>query len=622
MPRHLTLAIFLTLSAAGIAQDWTGALNSDWNEPGNWSDWPLDGENVTIDPANYTGAMAQPAIATASVFIPDRLFVDGGTLTIAAGLTVADRFIVSGPGAVDMTGGVLTSDRLVLDLGGAFHLGAGAITITSVLALADGTAEVDSRFEQGGGTVTVTGELGFECETGTFSPTYHQTGGTLVVNGDMVWFGAAPGGGRPRFISISGATAINGMVLNSPNSTVDLHLELHGGALTTDGTSIELAHPTDSIVMTAGSWQVDGDVSIENDGVVHITSGPVVFLQAAELRGAGSYQFHDVQLYTGSSLQHSDPQEIAVSGSWLDQGAFDPDVNTVVFNGSTSQLITAGNFHGLRMNNSGPGVLLADACTVEGPLELLNGLIHAQGNAVLSLLPDASATSGSATSYVSGPMKRIGGDAFVFPVGKNGSWRRIGVAGINDQDTEFTAEYFTSAFANTTSLGAGLMSVSATEHWSLTRTGTTDDARVQLHWEDASASSIGDCSTLVCASWDGAAWQGAPSTTTGSCAGNDAGAVQSDEPVTTYNVFTFGAGDGSIGISEAPALHTPLVTPNPANERIIRQHPAMAGPVQVFDALGQLIITTKASTIEVSTWTEGVYFVKIGERMQRIVVQH
>lgn len=628
MQRILSLSgLLILITATAIAQDWTGAINSDWNNPGNWTDWPLDGENVTVDPANYTGAMVDPVIGTAAVFTPDRLYVDGGTLTIAAGLNIADRFIVTGPGSVDMTAGVLSSDRLVMDVGGSFHFSAGAISITSVLALADGATGINSRFEQSGGTVAVTGELGFECEAGMFDPEYLQAGGTLVVNGDMVWFGAAPGGGRPRFVSTSGATAVNGSVLNTAGSTVDLHIELNGGALTTNGPSIDLAHATDSIVMTAGSWQVAGNVVMENEGVVHITGGPVVFEEEAELRGTGSYQFHDVQIYTGSSLQHTDPLEILVSGNWLDQGTFDPDVNTVVFNGSTSQLITAGNFHGLRLNNSGAGVLLAGECIVAGELTLENGLIHSQPDNMLTLVQNATATSGSPTSYVNGPMKKIGENAFVFPVGNNGQWRRLGISSINDQDTEYTAEYFAAPYANTTSLGPGLNAVSTLEHWTLTRTGASDDAHAELFWEDAAASGITDCATLSTCYWDGAAWQGTLSTTSGSCAGSNPGSVISDVSIPVYVAVTFGVNDGSIGLEELNARGLLNVSPNPASERAVISGLAVTDDLTIYNARGQRMPhSDSARSLDVSTWPNGVYHILARSgamtRAARIVVEH
>ena len=88
-PFPLALAAACLLSTATQAQNWTGAVSSDWNNAANWSDWPLGGENITVDPASYSGAAASPVIGTASVFAPDRLYVmNGAELTIAANLVV------------------------------------------------------------------------------------------------------------------------------------------------------------------------------------------------------------------------------------------------------------------------------------------------------------------------------------------------------------------------------------------------------------------------------------------------------------------------------------------------------------------------------------------------------
>jgi hypothetical protein len=361
--------------------------------------------------------------------------------------------------------------------------------------------------------------------------------------------------------------------------------------------------------------------------VIHITGGPVVFEQEAELRGTGSYQFHDVQIYTGSSLQHTDPQEISVSGDWLNQGNFDPDVNTVAFNGSTAQLITSGNFHGLRMNNAGPGALLAGECLVEGELTLESGLIHSQASNMLTLVQNATATSGSATSYVNGPMKKIGENAFVFPVGKNGQWRRLGISSINDQDTEYTAEYFAAPYANTTSLGPGLNAVSTLEHWTLTRTGASDDADVELFWEDAAASGITDCATLSTCYWDGTAWQGTLSTTSGSCTDSNPGSVISDAAIPVYVAVTFGVNGGSIGLEELSSHDLLDVSPNPAGERVVISGLAVTDDLTIYNARGQRMPhSASARSLDVSTWPNGVYHVLARSgamtRAARIVVVH
>ncbi len=623
MNRPTTLsAVLLLIASTAIAQNWTGALNADWNNPGNWTDWPLDGEDITIDPANYSGAQASPSITAASVFVPDRMYVmNGAALTIAANLVVDNRLIVSDEAGVTMTGGTLTSDRLIMELGGHFTLAGGTVNTLSVLALGDDGVTA-SGFVQNGGTVNASGEFGFDMEVGPGNPLYELNSGSLTVNGDALWFGAAPGSGQGILRVNAGAAQINGSVVNTVGSTVDVLVEVTGGSFTVNGPGIDLAHATDSIALSAGSFHVDGNCTVENDGVWHATGGDTYFDQQAELRGVGSYRFHNVTISAGASLQHTDPQEISVSGSWINMGIFDPDVNAIAFNGSTLQSVSNGNFHHLRVENSSIGLGLVGPTTVAGSLTLNSGRILTQLNELLVLTEGATATSNSFHSYVQGPMKKIGNNAFVFPLGKNGQRRLLGISAINDQDTEYTAEYFDAPYTNTTSLGPGVDAVSSMEHWTLTRAGTTDDAQVELFWEDATASGISDCATLSTCYWDGSLWQGMVSTTSGSCTGNDAGSVESDASVPVYAAVTFGVNDGSIGIHEQAIGDDPVVYPNPAKERMNFLGPARNQPVEVFDALGKRMITTRANSIDVSEWADGIYFVKAEGRTQRIVVQH
>lgn len=621
MQRTTTLIGQFLLLAAAVAQNWTGALNADWNNPGNWTDWPLDGEDITIDPAAYSGAQASPSITAASVFVPDRMYVmNGAALTIAADLVVGNRLIVSDEALVTMTGGTLTSDRLIMELGGHFTLPGGTVNTLSVFALGDDGAN-PSSFVQNGGSVNASGEFGFDMEVGPGNPLYELNNGTLTVSGDAIWFGAAPGSGQGILRVNAGTAQINGSVVNTVGSTVDVLVEVTGGTLTVNGPGIDLAHATDSIALHGGAFRVDGNCVVQNDGVLLATDGDTYFDQQAELRGVGTYGFHNLTISAGASLQHTDPAEILVGGDWITMGAFNPDVNTVAFVGATAQTVAGSTFHGLRVANSGAGLFLSGPSSLAGPLLLEGGLVHTQTNDLLTALDGSTATGGSATSYVNGPMRKIGENHFVFPLGKNGKWRRLGISAINGQDTEYTAEYFDSPYANTTSLGWGLTSVSGIEHWTLVRAGTSVDAHVELLWEDAAASGITDCTTLSTCYWDGSAWQGMVSTTSGSCNGNDAGSVNSDASVPVYQAVTFGVNDGSIGMEEQATSDGLTLFPCPATDRITLLGALSNAPVEVFDAFGQRIFTTRASSIDVSTWSKGIYFVKADGRTERIIIQ-
>lgn len=601
------LFFLMVLSAGALrSQNWTGAVDSEWNNASNWDSWPLNGENVTIDPANYIGAMAAPSINNPSDFIPDRLFIEGAAvLMIDAPLVVADRTIITGPASVVMAGGSFICDRLVLDAGGTFALNGGTVSLTNTLALADGDLDGDSRFTQTGGSVNLTGELGFECEAGIFEPTYVLTAGSLFVNGDVVWFGALPGGGRPRLMVNGGSAQFNGSILNGPNSTVDLHISMTSGTLVTNGPDIHLTHSTDSIIQSGGTFRVDNNATIENDGVWSALGGSIHVDQQTEIRGVGSYQFHDLTISPGAVLQHRDPSEISVTGDWVNMGAFEADVNSVAFVGSALQTVSTTAFHGMRIYNSA-GISLSGPSTVGGALVLDEGVIHTQMTDLLTLIQNATATSGTPTSFIDGPLRKIGNDAFVFPIGKNGHWMRLGISAVNDQNTEFTSEFFDNGYFNTTSLTSPLTGVSTSEHWTLTRSGTSDGAQVELFWEDAGSSSISNCSLLTLARWSGGSWVSEVSTITGSCSGNDAGTVESVNVLTDHDVLTFGTTDGTIGMKEVRSIQTLRPYPQPADQwSLIPAEPN--AEFDLVDAMGRKVDVAWGRTQEgIRIWTSGL----------------
>ncbi len=62
--------------------------------------------------------------------------------------------------------------------------------------------------------------------------------------------------------------------------------------------------------------------------------------------------------------------------------------------------------------------------------------------------------------------------------------------------------------------------------------------------------------------------------------------------------------------------------PNPASGVLFIHSARVNMPVEVFDALGQRIISTRTGIIDVSAWSEGIYFVRVKGRTQRVIVQH
>lgn len=578
------------------AQNWTGTVDSDWNNAANWSDWPLNNEDITIDTANYSGAASSPMIATNSVFTPDRMYVmNGASLMIAANLSVADRFIISDDAQARMTGGLLSADRLIMELGGGFTLDAGTINTGRLVLGDDGVFA--SSYTQHGGNVTVNTEFGFDCAVGPSTPVITLNAGTLLVNADAIWLGGSPSSGQGRFVVNGGSAQINGSLVNTLGSTIAMLVRVNEGTLTVNGPVIDLAHGTDSLWMTGGTCVLDGNLVFRNDGVMHAEGGSVNVMGQTELRGVGTYRFHDVSIASGASLRHTDPAQIAVAGNWSNGGSFDGDVNTVAFVGEAIQSVGTTTFFGLRVDNSS-GITLIGTSSVGGTLSLVNGVVQTTTSDLLIVLNNGTVTGGSDLGYVDGPLRKVGNNDFLFPVGKNGMWRRMGIADITDQTTEYTAEFVDQSYANTTSLAPGLSAVSNTEYWTLARAATTDDARVQLFWEDAAASGITDCDVVVLAQWNGSTWEGLPSTTSGSCTANDAGSVMLDEPAASYIAFTFGTYDGTIGIKERDRTIDLRSYPQPSDTWTMIPWNTPTVSVRLIDGSGRIVKVRSDHTSE------------------------
>ncbi|MBO3273185.1 T9SS type A sorting domain-containing protein [Hymenobacter defluvii] len=216
---------------------------------------------------------------------------------------------------------------------------------------------------------------------------------------------------------------------------------------------------------------------------------------------------------------------------------------------------------------AGNTLTLGAPFNLSGNLTLTSGRVVTTSTNLLSLLATATATAGNATSYVDGPLRKIGNQSFVFPVGKNGQWARVGISAPSAASTGFTAEYQAPQATSTTAdmkLATPLHNISAVDTWQLTQDGgASENVRVQLFWENAFRSGI-DAFTndLQVARYDGTSWVTAGH---GELSGElMAGAVTSADAVGQFGTFTLGSlsADTNSLVTELAALKATEVQPN------------------------------------------------------------
>lgn len=286
--------------------------------------------------------------------------------------------------------------------------------------------------------------------------------------------------------------------------------------------------------------------------------------------GGGSYVYLSDNLDVNNDLTFSNEggidvtagnRQINLYGDWINNSTIaDPFIEqqgTVIFDGGAAQSLTLGTlatetFYDLTMNNTVDELTINDPIIVTHALTLTDGNIITTGTNLLTLNDGATSTSGSAASFIDGPMKKIGNEAFDFPVGDAGSWRRIGITAPATVTTEFIATYFKSAYANTTTMALPLKKVSVVEYWTLDEAVTGDDVKVTLFWENAATSGISNCAELEVAHWTGATWVRENATAVGTCTLTGTGSITTDAVVTSFSPFTFGSDTSAFSINPLP----------------------------------------------------------------------
>jgi hypothetical protein len=262
-------------------------------------------------------------------------------------------------------------------------------------------------------------------------------------------------------------------------------------------------------------------------------------------------QVNSLFVRTGANLSLS-TFNLSVSRDITNCGTITGNTSTLTLN-STSAFVQIQhlsgtgtfNLNSLTVNNTfatGPEITLNKDVNIAGDLVLTSGIVNTTSTNILALASGATSTSGSALSFVDGPMTKAGTSNFVFPVGKVSTWRRIGIANLS-ASTTFRAEYFNSTPTGTGSIAAGLYNVSILEYWQLDRTVGAGNANVSLYWENAGSSGINDCTDLTVARYNGTTWVEEAGTTSGgsSCAGAGTGTVSTTALVTSFSPFTFGS---------------------------------------------------------------------------------
>jgi hypothetical protein len=249
----------------------------------------------------------------------------------------------------------------------------------------------------------------------------------------------------------------------------------------------------------------------------------------------------------GTSSLTANTNLITIGGNWnVTSTSVDPFIEgvgagTVSFNGSNEQTITnnAGEtFNNLTINKSSGQVTLNSTVNTNSLVTLSNGIIMSSTTNLFVFNAGSSATGTSNSSYISGPVRKIGNTAFTFPTGKNNFYAPISISAPSNITHHFTAEYFNlnpDALYDVSLKDLSIHHLSTCEYWILDRTNGASSVNVTLSWDSRSCG-VDLLSDLKVARWDGTQWRDhGNGVTTGDL---NSGTVRTGGVVSSFSPFT------------------------------------------------------------------------------------
>ncbi len=257
-------------------------------------------------------------------------------------------------------------------------------------------------------------------------------------------------------------------------------------------------------------------------------------------------------------------------------------------------------FCNLVINNTNAiGITLNSSIRVTTSLTLTDGVIETGANEII-FMDNATTTSGSNASYIDGVARKIGDDAFVFPVGDNNYIANVAISAPADVTDEFTAQYFhvnpdLVPYDRTSKDDIALTKISACEYWIVNRAVGTSSVDLSLSYEDTRSCGVGDPAQLKIAHWNGTQWNEEPrqagTITVGALNG-----ITTATPVTSFSPFTL-------------ATQDPIGTPLPVqllSFDILKESKDVLARWRVLDE-------NQVAHYQLQRSADGIAFQKIGE---------
>ncbi|MCB9164979.1 MAG: T9SS type A sorting domain-containing protein [Flavobacteriales bacterium] len=357
----------------------------------------------------------------------------------------------------------------------------------------------------------------------------NATGSTLVSTGALGIGATGLTAGTITFRNFTKQSSTATVLGGGVNSTLTFQTgSTFFGDLTTISGGLILSGSTfhGDVVMTksgsgsntsAGGNTFHGDVTINNNGQMSLGVSAVDdFNGNATFRRLGSGSF-----VVNHSFNTTFSRNVSTVGS-VASVQFGAGAGRTIFDGTSPQTFSSDAaapplVRNLTLAMSGAGeLILTGDVNVTLDLAFTSGIIKPQAvtstsNGLLILANGITFSDpADGGSHVEGFVRKIGNQAFTFPVGGGGVLAPITMSAPTSSAHHFTARYVAESghpsFPHTLK-DASLDHLSLCEYWILDRTNSTTNVSVMLSWDTPRSCGVTDLAHLAVARWDGAQWR-------------------------------------------------------------------------------------------------------------------
>ncbi|MBN2777571.1 MAG: putative Ig domain-containing protein [Bacteroidales bacterium] len=393
---------------------------------------------------------------------------------------------------------------------------------------ADAMTKGTGSFVEFGGNITVNSAATFTNDAATDNTRMY-----MVINGSGTE-------SVPQLLDIGATTGMTGIDTYINNNTF---VQLSSNNWIFNG----ISGLTTGITLETGSslhfgWADDNTTPL----IITMPGGAVGTNQITTETGTTLYMTHSQGLDDGTNLTNGNVQQFTQANRSFDQTAnfwYVGKANQVTGNGITTA--STNKVIGLNMGSSTNETTLSDDITTSGKLILMNGVLKTTSSELFTLEDNATVHTdatgsngepGSANSWVDGPLKKIGNDAFVFPLGEN-IWAPIGISAPSNATDAFIGEYFNSAYSDITNMDVTIDEVSDQDYWDITSVVGSSIPTVTAYWKD-NRYGIADFADVVVAHYIGGSWRDQGNTNSSGTVAN--GSIDNSVAFSSFSPITLG----------------------------------------------------------------------------------